>query len=129
MVYYCFNNPFPDDFGIPVLNIPPITFDDRPRMYKRALYTPDLIPANISDASENYFSTLTTPSDYPDILPSDDPNTVHVMNMDAPVRVRAHRGYCCRKHDKKDATKRQYSIAPHSLIRKQSFSIVYKFIL
>ena len=34
-VYDFFNNPFPDDFGSPALNIPPITIDDRYHLDKR----------------------------------------------------------------------------------------------
>ena len=37
------------------------------------------------------------------------------------------RGHCCRKHDKKDATKRQGSIAPHALIITQKFITVMGF--
>ena len=37
------------------------------------------------------------------------------------------RGHCCRKHDKKDATKRQGSIAPHALIITRNFIIVMGF--
>ena len=51
----------------------------RPPPHKRARYTPYLLPAAISVASENYVSTLATPSDSPDILPTDDPNILHVM--------------------------------------------------
>ena len=73
--------------------IPPITFDDRPRPHRRARYIPDLLTYAISVASENYFSTLTTPSDYTDLLPSYDPNTLHVTSMDVPVQGRVYRGY------------------------------------
>ena len=62
-VYDCLNNPFTYYFGSPNLNIPPIAFDDRPCPHKISCYTPDLLPAAISVALENYFSTLTTPSD------------------------------------------------------------------
>ena len=98
--YELFNNPFTDDLGRPALNIPPITFDDRPHN------TPDLIPAAISFASKTYFITFTTPSDSPYLLPSDDPNTLHVINMDVPVRGSLHRGYFCRKHNQKRCYKR-----------------------
>ena len=91
-VYYCFNNPFIDDFGSPHLNLPPVTFDDIPRPHKRAHYKPDLLPANISVASENYSSTLTTPYDLLYLLPSDDPNNLHIMNMDVPVIGRVYIG-------------------------------------
>ena len=89
-VYDRSNNPLTDDLGIPALNLPPITFDDKPRPHKKACYTPDLLPANISVALENSFSTLTTPSYSLYLLPSDDPNTIHVMKMDVPVLGRMH---------------------------------------
>ena len=94
--YDCFNNPFTDNLGIPYLNIPPITFDDIPRLHKRARYIPYLLPDAISVASEISFSTLTTPSDSLDLLPSDDHNTLHFMNTVVPVRGRVYIGYCCR---------------------------------
>ena len=107
--------------------LPPITIDDRPCPHKRARYTLDLLPAAISVASENSVSNLTTPSDSPDLLPSDDPNTLHVMNKDAPFQGRVHRGCCCRKHGQKDAKKRQGSIVPHALIRTINFIIFMVF--
>ena len=81
-VYDRLNTPFTDDFGSPALNLPPIIIDDRPLPYKRAWYTPDLLPTSISVASENYFSNLTTPSGSPDLLPFDDLNPLHVMKRD-----------------------------------------------
>ena len=75
----------------------------------------------------NYFSTLTTPSDSPDLLPSDDPNTLHVMKKDVTFLGRVKRGYFCRKHDKKYSTKRQGSVASHALIRTRNFIIVIGF--
>ena len=77
--YYCFNNTFIDEFGSPDLNIPPITFDDRPHLHKRSRYNPDLLPYAISVASNNSFINLTTPPDLPYVLPSDDHNTPHVI--------------------------------------------------
>ena len=74
-------------FGIPYFHLPPITIDYRPPLHKRARYTPDLLPAAISVASENYVSTLTTTSYSPDIFPSDDPNTLHVMKKDMTWKV------------------------------------------
>ena len=61
--YDWFNIPFTYECGSPDLNLPPITIDDRPPPHKRARYTPDLIPAAIYVASENYVSILTTFSD------------------------------------------------------------------
>ena len=60
--------------------------------------TPDLLPDAISVASENSVSTLTTPYNSLDLLTSDDPNTLHVMNKDVPFKGRVNRIYCCRKH-------------------------------
>ena len=82
------------------MNLPPITIDCRPRPHKRSRYIPDLLPVSISVASENTFSTLATPSDFPDILPSDDPNTLRVMSKYSPFLDRAKIGYCFRKQDK-----------------------------
>ena len=75
-VYDCFNNLFPDDFGIPDLNLPPIIIDDRPNLDKRARYTPDLLPSDIYVVSKNSVSSLNTPSDSTQLLllTSDDPN-------------------------------------------------------
>ena len=69
-----------------------------PPSLKRFQYAPDLIPAAISVASENYVSTMATPSDSPDLLPTDDPNTLHVLNKDVPLKGRFYIGYCCSKH-------------------------------
>ena len=83
-VYDCFDNTFTYEFGSPYLYLPPITIDDRPLLHKISQYTPDLLPSVISVASENSVGTLTTPSDSPDLLPSDDHNTLHVMKKYAP---------------------------------------------
>ena len=99
-VYDCFNNPFTYELGIPYLNVPPITFNDRPRPHKRARYTPDLLPAATYVAYGNYFITLTTPCDLPDLLPSDDTNTLHVLKKYVPFLGRVKRGCFFRKHDK-----------------------------
>ena len=79
MVHEFLNNSFIDEFGSPDFNQTPITFDDISRPHKRPCYNPDLLPADISVAHENYFITLTTPSDSIDVLSSDDPNTLHVL--------------------------------------------------
>ena len=57
-------------------------------MYKISLYTPDIIPAAISVASEKSVSTLTTPSDSPRLLslPSYDPKPTHSMKKYEPYR-------------------------------------------
>ena len=101
MVYYWFNNPFTDEFGSQSMNLPPITFYDRPRPHKITHYTPDLLPAAISVASENYVSTFTTPSDSPDFLTFDNPYTLYVLKKDVNFIDRMKRGYCCRKYDQK----------------------------
>ena len=56
-VYDCLINNFTTDFGIPALNIPQITTDDRPHPHKIAWYTPDQLPVAISVTSENHVST------------------------------------------------------------------------
>ena len=53
-VFECFDDPFTDDFLRRALNLPPIIIDDILHPQKRDRYTPDLIPAAISVASENY---------------------------------------------------------------------------
>ena len=98
-VYDCFNNHCTDEFGSPALNIPPITFDYIPCPHKRARYTPYLLPAAISIASENSFSTLTTPSVSPDLLLSYDTNNLYVMKKYVPFLGRVKRLYYCSKHD------------------------------
>ena len=109
------------------MHVPPTTIGDRPCLHKRARYTLDLLPDAISVASENAVSTLTTPFDSPYLLPSDDPNTPHVINKYVPLQGRVQRGYCCRKYGKKYATKGQGSIDPHYLIRTRNFIIVMGF--
>ena len=69
-----------------------------PQPHKRSQYTPYLLPAAISIEYENSVSNLTTHYDYPDILHTDDPNTLHVMKKYVPLKGRVNRGYCCRKH-------------------------------
>ena len=105
-VYYCFNNPFTSDFGSPDLHLPPITIDDIPRPYKRARYTPYLLPATISVASENYVSTLADPSDSPllILITSNYPNPSHAMKKGGPYFVRVKIGYCYSKHNEKYST-------------------------
>ena len=80
------------------MNLPPIAFDDRPCPLKMSFYTPDLLPAAIYVAFEKYVSSLTTPSDSPDLLPTDDHNTLCVLNKYVPLKSRVHRGYYFRKH-------------------------------
>ena len=74
------------------MNPLPIAFYDRPQPHIRDRYTPYLIPDSISVESDNYFIYLATPSNYPDILPSDDPNTLSFMNKYLPLLVRVKRG-------------------------------------
>ena len=109
------------------MHIPHITIDDRPPPHKMARYAPNLLPATISVASEKSFSNFTTPSYLPDILPTDGPKTLHVLKKDVPVKGRVHRGYCCRKHGRKYAIKRQGSIAPHAQMKTINFIIVRGF--
>ena len=82
-----------------------------------------MLPVAISVASENSVSNFTTPFDSARLflLPSDDHNTLRAIMKDEPYWGRFRRGHCCRKHDKKYATKRQGYIAPHDLIRIHFF--------
>ena len=73
--------------------------------HKRARYTPDMIPATISVASENYVGDLTNPSDSLDILITDDTNTLNIIKKYTPLKGSVHREYCCRKQGRKYATK------------------------
>ena len=122
-VYEYFNNTFTSNFGSPDLSLPTITIDDRPLHHKIARYTPDLLPVAISVASKNYVSTLTNPSDLSQIflLTSGDTNPPHEIIKDEPFHVRVKIGYCCRKHDAKEATKRQGYIAVCALIDTRNF--------
>ena len=83
-VYECFNNTFTAGFSSPALNPPTITIGNRPHPHKRARYTPYLLPAAIYVASENTVSNFTTPSDFPDLLPSDNPKHIHAINKYEP---------------------------------------------
>ena len=98
--YECFNNTITDEFGIPDLYSTLITIEYRPQPNKRSQYIPDILPAAISVASGKYISTLTTPSDSLDLIPSCGPSTIHVMKKDFPFQGRAQGGYCFRKHGK-----------------------------
>ena len=126
-VYDWFNNTFTVDCGNLALYLPPITIGGRPSPQKRSQYAPDLLPDAISVASEYYVITLTTPSDFPDLLPTDDTNTFHVVKKYMPLRFRLNVGYCCRKYGRKYATKRQGSIAPHALIKTRYFILFIGF--
>ena len=55
-----------------------------------------------------FFSNLTTPSDYPDILPYVDTNTIHLIKKYVNLLVRVKIGYCCRKHYKKNYKKTMF---------------------
>ena len=84
-------------------------------------HLPSLLPL------KNCVSNLTNPYDYPYILPSNDRNTLHVMKKYVPSQGSVQRGFCCRKHGKKDTTKIQSSIDQHALIRTKHFNIVVGF--
>ena len=103
------------------MNLPPITIDDIFRQHKRSHYTPDLIQATISVAFENSVSTLNTPSNSTGFLTFNDHNTLHVMKKYEPYLGKVKIGYCYRKHDKKDATKIQGSIASYTLKKTRNF--------
>ena len=107
-VYYWFDNPFPSDYGILYLDLPPNTIYYRPCPDKRSRYNPDLIPAAISVASEIFVSNLTTSSDSPQLLllTSEYPNPRHVVNKYESYRGRVKIEYCSSKRDEKYATKK-----------------------
>ena len=127
--YECFNNPFTAKSGSPDLHLLLITIDYRSRMHKRSCYTPDLLPGFIFVAFGNYVSTLTTPSDSPQllILPYDDTKPTYASNKYDPYRGRMKRGYCCRKNYEKYAIKRQGSIAPGAMIDTRNIITVMDF--
>ena len=89
-VYECLNNPFKSECVSPVLNMPPIIIDNIPHLDKRARYTPDLLPAAISVASEKSIITFTNPSDSPQhlVLTSDDTNHIRYIKKDEPYSGR-----------------------------------------
>ena len=113
--------------SIPAFNIPPSNFDGRPNPHKIARYTPYLLPSAISVSPDNYFRSLTTPYDSPDLIPYDNPKSLPVMKKDVPILGRVIILFCCRKHDKKDSTKRQGSITPHAMRRTINVIIVMGF--
>ena len=80
------------------MHLPPITIDDRPPPHKIYQYTPDMLPATINVAYKNSVSTLTNPSNFSDILPTNDTNIIHVMKKYEPYIGRVERGYYCSKH-------------------------------
>ena len=96
-VYDFFSHPFTDDCVSLDIHLPPITIDDRPPLHKRSRYAPDLILTVISFASKNSVSTLTTPSHYPDLLPTYYSNNLDVLKKFVPFKGRVNRGYCCWK--------------------------------
>ena len=101
MFYEYFNNTFPDDFGIPALNLPPITIYDRPRTDQRSSYSLYPILDAIYFASEKYVSTLTTHSYSTQLLLLTYycPNPHHTMKKCSPYHGRVKIGYCSRKLD------------------------------
>ena len=86
-----------------------------------------MLLSDITVAYEKSITTLTTPSDLPDILPTDDPNTLHVMNKYMSLKVMVRRNTAVGNMVKKYATKRQGSITPHTLTKKIYFIIVMGF--
>ena len=83
------------------MHLPPTPIDDILPPHKIARYTPCMIPASISVASENSISILINPSDSIYILRTDGTNTLHLMNKYIPLEGRVHRGYHCKKHGRK----------------------------
>ena len=89
-VYDCFNNPFPDDSDTPALDPPTITINDSPRLNKITWYTSDPLPSNISFASGNCVSTLSTSFNSPQLLEPNyhDHGSHHTIMSDNPFRGR-----------------------------------------
>ena len=98
-----------------------------PACIKKSRYTQDQHPAAISFASANSVNTLTTPSDFPDLLPSDDPTTLPAMKKYVTFQGRLHKGYCCRKHGQIIYYNKKGYISPHALIRTIKFIVVMCF--
>ena len=92
------------------MNISPIIIDDRPHMDKRACYTPDLLPAAISVASEKSVITFTNTYDSSEhlSLTSDDTNHSHTTHKDKPYRGRVKKAYCYKKRDGKICKKTSF---------------------
>ena len=67
-VYDWFNHFFPVYGSIPELNIHPITIDYSHFPSKISWYTSDMLPDSIYVTYGNSVSTLTTPSEYPQLL-------------------------------------------------------------
>ena len=109
------------------MHIPPITIDEIPLPQKRAWYTPDLLPAAIYVASGNSVSNLSTPFDSPDILSTDDTNTLHLIKNICPWKVGWKYDNIVWNMVEKYVTKRQGSIDLHALIRVRDFTIVMGF--
>ena len=79
--YNCFNNTFPFDCGIPVLNLSPMIIDDIPHLNKRYQYAHDTLPPDIYIASKNSLGNFITPCDPKQdiILTFYPPKIYHIM--------------------------------------------------
>ena len=115
--YDWFNNLFSIDCGSPYLNFPHIPVDDSPRPNRMSWYTSDPLPAAISVTPGYYVSTLTTPSDSPQLLEPnyDDSENLHTIMNDNIFRGRMTRGYCSRFYYVIKFYKDLVSIAPHHI--------------
>ena len=100
-VYDWFNDSFSFDCGSPALNPPHVPIGDSPRLNKTAWYTSDPLTDAISITPGYSVSTLTTPSDPPQLPEQnyDYPDTLHTIMNDNPFRGNMTRGYCSRFHD------------------------------
>ena len=86
-VYYCFNNPFTVDCGIPYLNFPLMPIYDSYIPNKRSYNYPDLLPVDIYTDTGKYIITLTNPSDPPQVilLTYDAADTENTITRDKPA--------------------------------------------
>ena len=125
-VYHCSDNHFSVDSGTPDLILPPIPIDDSPHPNKKARYTSDPLPADISVTSGKSVSTLTTPSGHPQLFEpkSDNHDVHHTIMSDKPFHGRTKRGYCSRCHGGKRYYKNRSSIAPHVQLTKGFITVM-----
>ena len=100
-VYECFNNLFLVYCGSPYFNITAMPIDGSICPKERYLNTSDLLPSSIYVSYGKYVSTLTTPSDSPQVisLTSDDPNTHRTITKDNPGHYRGGVVYYSRIYD------------------------------
>ena len=126
-VYYCFNNPFTYDCGIPDMHLPPITIDDRPPRIREPVMPqicsqiPFLLPL------KTLLVTL------PPLLILQVSFLMVVIKLSMFWRkvclwtVLSTDDTAVGNIVKFDATKRQGSVAPHAQVKKRNFITVRVF--